>query len=404
MDAFRKLSASGLDVAAKCPASFALSAVDTGSSADATAGTARHRCLDEFADLWNENGHDVEAARAAALAAEEIRSPGAAWLETLRAIDYEALVRTVNGPATKIMVGRAYALHPHDREVHDLGRVPGRSYEYGHQWVCGTYDWIMFDETDTPTLLDFKGSMRTTPVRNNLQIGFYSACAAMAHGFEAMNVELRYINDDGTIQYDRAYFDQIDFAWATQRIRRVLEEVTEARAAVAAGLDPRMSVGTQCSWCPCLAVCPAQTRSIRDLVGRDPHSFVELEAEAAGEAWVQLKVGTEFIERVKRSIDERAKAGKGLPLPAGERLVPVEMVRRSLDPALAMPVLRELFGTRSEECISSKVEPEAVERIARELAIAAGEKQKARVEAVWSALQGAGAVVEKPFVQLRVKK
>lgn len=101
---------------------------------------------------------------------------------------------------------------------------------------------------------------------------------------------------------------------------------------------------------------------------------------------------------------DRAKAGKGLPLPAGERLVPVEMVRRSLDPALAMPVLRELFGARSEECISSKVEPEAVERIARELAIAAGEKQKARVEAVWSALQGAGAVVEKPFVQLRVKK
>ena len=110
----RRLSASGLDVARRCPASFALPAVDTGSSEFAQAGTGRHAFLDEFASHWNKC-RDVQRARELALATVPA---DASWREACEGIDLDAQLVMPNGqPPSKILFGQGYALMPGEEPV-----------------------------------------------------------------------------------------------------------------------------------------------------------------------------------------------------------------------------------------------------------------------------------------------
>ena len=404
--AHRRVSASGLDVARRCPSSFVLPAVDTGSSDAATAGTDRHRFLDEFATHWSKYG-DIHAARAEALALAEERTPGASWLPTLRAIDLEEQLQMGDSIASTVRTGQGYAYHPETQAVEPLGGVENRAYTHGEPWISGTYDWLMLDRGDTPTLVDYKGSMRTTPAKDNLQLAFYAACVAKAHGYRQMHVELRYIHDDGQVFRDRATLDEWDLAYSLDRVSRIAADVASARAAYEAGHLPAMSIGTHCSWCPSLRMCPAQITALREVLdngAREALDTVGLTPELAGQAWVRIEGVIALADRIKSALRERAVTEGGLPLPDGDRLAAVSVSRATIDADVALPLLRELVGDRADSLVQveRKIENASIDRIATELAKASGGKIKDHKERLWQALEPA--VTRSSYTQLKVKK
>ena len=402
----RKISASGLDVARRCPASFVLPAVDTGSSDAATAGTDRHRFLDEFARHWSQYG-DIHAARAEALALAEERTPRAPWLGTLRAINLEEQLQMEDGLAVTVRTGQGYAYHPETQAVEPLGGIENRAYKHGEPWISGTYDWLMLDRSEVPTLVDFKGSMRTTPAKDNLQIAFYAACVAKAHGWRRMHVELRYINEDGSVFHDRATLDEWDLDYTLDRVSRIAADVAAARAVYEAGGTPPMSVGTHCSWCPSLRVCPAQITALREVLddgAREALDTIGLTPELAGQAWVRIEGVIALAERIKASLRERAVTEGGLPLPHGDKLFPVAISRSLIDPEVALPILRALVGDRADALVlvDRKIENAAIDRIATEIAKANGEKIKDHKDRLWQALEPA--ISRSSYTQLKVRK
>ena len=120
-----------------------------------------------------------------------------------------------------------------------------------------------------------------------------------------------------------------------------------------------------------------------------------------GRAWALSKALEEQVERVRAVLRERALV-RGLQLPDGERLVPVETATRTLVFARAEAALRARFGDQVDAFIERSLTNEAVTKLAKQLA--AGKGQKKALDGLWSELEGAGAVKRGAFVQLRVKK
>lgn len=403
---YRRVSASGLDVAAKCESSFALPAVDQESGADAVAGTERHRFIDFFADAWNET-HNVAEARERALAQ---LTPGGSWVKACRGIDLDAQVRLHGGGpvAASIAHGQAYAFNPETREVAELGTMQQRTYRHEEPWVCGTYDWLMFAPLGSiPTLVDFKGSMRATPAQRNLQTAFYASCIAKVHGFSRMRVELRYIDEDGSVSTDAAELDEWDFEGTFETVSAIVGNVNEARAAIAAGQQAPQRVGSWCSFCPSLRVCPAQINAMVALLeegDRVAVSTVGIDPFMAGKLWVRVEGVIDLAERLKASLRERAITDGQLTLPGGERLVAVPTSRVSINVDAALPLLRGIVGDRAESLVEvdRSISPGTIDRLVREVAAAEGSKIKVVGERIWKEL--APAVRQSSFVQLRVKK
>ena len=397
MTTFRRVSASGLDTAQKCPASFALNAVDQESGAAAVAGTGRHAFLDAFAGSWNAH-HDVARARDEALATVPQDAP---WRAACEGIDLVAQVEGV----TLIEVGLAFAYHPETGDVGDLGPVSARDYSPPLPWVCGTLDWVAHRDGGGITLIDFKGQTEAEPAARNLQLGFYAACYAKTRNVPEMRVELRYISDMGAVRVDGADLDAWDFDATLQRVTRICEDVDAARLAAEAGKPVPMRLGTHCTYCPCKVVCPAQIEGARSLLmygEGDLPAIPTLSAAQAGSAWVRVTNGIALLERIERLLRERALAQGGLPLPDGESLVVVSQERKSLDAAEALPILRALVGDRVEELIERSISTTVVTALGGELGLSRGQTKAAGQAAIWEAL--APATKRTTTQSLRVKK
>jgi hypothetical protein len=178
--------------------------------------------------------------------------------------------------------------------------------------------------------------------------------------------------------------------------------VEAARQAHARGDALDYGTGLHCRRCPALTLCPAMVQLARALLAEPitPERLAPLSDDDAGRAWVELKALGELVDRGRAALDERAKL-RGLPLPGGARLVPVEQMRRALLLDRAEPVLREKFGDQVDGVIERSLSAEAVGRLARQLA--PGKGHKAAAEALWADLDAAHAVRRSSFVQLRTK-
>jgi hypothetical protein len=109
----------------------------------------------------------------------------------------------------------------------------------------------------------------------------------------------------------------------------------------------------------------------------------------------------ELVAAMKASLRARAEV-KGLPLPGGDQLVPVEVLRRSVVIEKALPILRERFGDQVDALVERSLSADAVGKLARQ--VAPGKGQKKAVEELWGALAEAGAMKRSTHTQLRVKK
>jgi hypothetical protein len=376
--------------------------------------------LDAFAAAWMRHG-DADRAAADVLLAlkggdeeegdeedeeeDDETKAASAWLETMHRIDMPQQLTSRGRVATRVETGLSFGLNLGTGEVVDLGRVDGRAYTHDAGWVCGTCDWLLtFADGGPPVLVDFKGQRRATPARDNLQTAFYAGCIATLRGYPEMDIELRYIDPDGSVYVDSARCDQW---WLDGGIGRVLEvgrAVEAARAAARAGEIPPIQAGTHCRDCASLRVCPAQTRALASLVAAgDDISVLGLSPSAAGQAWVKIETMLELLKRLKGALRERAITDEGLPLGEGKRLSVVRSTRRKILVDKTIPLLRDRFGSRVDSILETTIKSAKIDRLAVEVVREKGGKVAAAKAELWTGLKGAGAVRESVYTQLRVQ-
>ena len=402
----RRLTASGLERADRCPASFALPAVEDRETDAMRAGTGRHAYLDAVAAHL-----PSDAARELALATVPADAP---WREQCEAIDLEELLTATGADTGRIETGLSHAWDPVSDTAVALDVATHRAYADA-AGIPGTLDWLVTGTSGRVRVVDFKGSQPTTRAADNGQLALYALQVARARGLSEVDVQLVYLAEDGSVRTDEATLDAWDLDAAAARLRATWQRVQDAREALSVGGAPRMRVGDHCGDCPAMRVCPAMTALVRELNDSAVNaelipdawkagaaaSLAQLSDEAAGEAWVRVELLGELVSAMRASLKARAERA-GLPLPGGAMLVPVESRRRTLDVTLALPVLRARFGAQADAAVEQSLSIAAVEKLARQLA--PGRGQKKAVEGVVEELRAARAVRESTFVQLRVRK
>lgn len=378
-------TASKLGLLDACPAAGALPAVWTEATDAMRAGSARHRFIERAAEI----GRDA--------ALDEV-PPGAPWREQCEALDLDAL------PAGEHEV--AYAFDLAADTARRLGAWLGRAYDVSATEVSGTADLIAAPTADRPRwcVIDFKGDEEVEPAGANLQLGFFALCLARLYQLDEVDVAIVYLRHGGGMRWDRATLGPFDLEAVAERLRGIVSRISAVSGVLAAGGTPDVYMGLHCRRCPALLSCPAQAAAAQALLSAPPtnEALAQVTHEEAGAAWVQVKVLGELADRIRAVLAARA-AVAGLPLPGGERLVPVETHRRALVLEKAEPVLRARFGAQVDALVERSLKTDAVAKLARQLAPGRGGVKKVEEE-LWGQLSAAGAVRSSRFVQLRVHK
>lgn len=399
----RRLTASGLGLALACAASHALPAVEDLETDAMRAGTGRHAFLDALVaalETARATGASAASARAAALATVPADAP---WRATCEGVDVEVLLGLTEAREGIVTVGARHTWWPADDTADiEAASAAHRDYRDDAGAIYGTSDWLVESPAGGWTVIDFKGSFRNAPAAQHPQVAFYALSLARAYELASVDVALVYVDEDGSLTRDAATLGPWELdAWAS-RFGELHARVAAARAS-APGDFAR--VGDHCANCPALRVCPAQVALARELVAAppSPEAFPSLSDDDAGAAWQRIALFEELLARAKEAVRLRALR-KGLPLPDGRWLVPVESTRRTLEVDRALPVLRGLVGDRAEALVERSLPASAVDGVAREIAAAGGEKVRAVTERVWAQLKDARAAKESTYVQLRPKK
>ena len=401
--AWRRLTASGLRLAALCAAAYALPADDAESTDAQAAGTGRHAYLDALAVAYR---GDADAARATALATVPA---DAAHRATCESIDVAELLALTGADVGTVEVGVQLDWDPWaDDGGEHVSAAQHRAYRTDPSRIYGTADWIVTAPDGSVVVIDFKGSERNEPAAQHAQLAFYARALARARGLATIGVALVYVHEDGALYADRAHLDEWDLAAHAAKLLDTWVRVTAARAEVDAGRPVGTATGGHCARCPALRVCPAMVTLVRAAVADSTLTPAEITSklarmsdEDAGAAWERLKMIEAAVAVFKASLTARAGL-RGLPLPDGSHLMPVETTRRTVDVEKALPVLRARFGDQADAAVERSLSIGDVERMARQLA--PGKGQRKAVEAVVAELAAAGAVRESRFVQLRVRK
>ncbi len=380
------ITASRLELVERCPAAAALPAVWTESTDDQVAGTARHRFLQRAGEVGRE------------AAVAEVPSD-APWRAQVLGIDTDEIP---TGGRYEI----AFAYDVAADTARELGQWIERAYEVTPTEVSGTLDLVLppGDGRERWTVIDFKGFDEVAPAARNLQLGFGAVCVARVHALDEVDVAIGYIGHNGDLRWDRATLGAFAIEAHASRIRALFAAVGAARAQLAGGGLPDFSTGTHCRYCAALPLCPAQTAAVRAFLADPltPDRLALLSDEDAGRAYPMLQAAEEMLKRAKASVRARAELS-GLPLPGGERLVPVLVPRRKivdLDGMLA--ILREQFGAQADAIVERSVSFESVGELVRQ--VAPGRGLKKALEALQARLEAAKVVKSSSFVQLKTRK
>lgn len=218
-------------------------------------------------------------------------------------------------------------------EARILGKGLGRDYSGARPTeYVGTVD-VLARLEDRVWVADYKSSRNgKTAAARNAQLGFLGLAAARAHGVEAADVVLVFL--DGT-QPDGASLDAFDLdRWEGQL--RDLAAYYESDAQDA----PQM--GEWCRYCPALAACPAQQQTLA-LVAAGEVLPATLTPEVVARAWHRLQAIRGAVEAAGEVIDAYARQTP-VDLGDGRELREVTTARESVDGAAAWRVLVGFAG------------------------------------------------------------
>lgn len=366
------LTPSSHDRIAACPASEVLPQIKEEASEDASRGTIIHAFLDDCA----KHGRDEALARApddfklvcAAIDIDRLPIGKAFRSEVAFAYDY------VKGTARELPV----------RNRQYVGLAPTE--------IPGTCDVVAELDADTAYAGDYKTGHRP-PKPDSMQMRDYALFAARALGKSQAVTEIVHVREDGTVWRERAEFDAFDLAIHEQQIRDTLDAVAKA--------DPsKVTTGEHCRYCPAFKTCPATLALSRQLAGGGLE-IPPLTKETAALALERAKAAKKVIAAVEAEIKAFAER-EAIPLQNGKTYGPRPWSTREVVVEHALPVLVEKFGAEAvDRALPRKATVSAVEKLAKEAAIAAGEKAAPAVRALMADLEKVGAIRVEETMQVR---
>jgi hypothetical protein len=387
-----KLTPSRLGLVARCTAAAVLPEVVEDPSDAMAAGTGRHAFLSAL-------GQTRDRERALATIPE-----GAPWRAACEAIDADALLDGTES----IEVDLRHAYDVHAGTARPLPPDEHRRYgDTSEGEIPGTLDWLVTVRGGRLEVVDFKGTWRVPPAAENLQLATYALQVARARGVDEIDVAIAYVDEDGTIEWDRATLGPWDLAATATRLREIVDRVGAALVQLAGGRQPEASVGPWCGHCPALRTCPAHVTLAARFAGGaldlTPEALVRLDDAGVGRAHETVERLQAILDAVRATIRVRVGAGP-VPLSDGTELYMLETRPRSLDVARALPVLREKVGERADALVKRSIPAEVVQRLGRELGAGRRGGMKAETEALWEKLELAGAVKTATVASVRTRK
>lgn len=259
--------------------------------------------------------------------------------------------------------------------------------------VTCTLDAVIRGVDGSVTVVDLKtGRRRHRPASEHAQLAMGAMCVAGVTGAREVRVVLAKIQP-GHVYVDEATLDVL-----------TLDTRALSLAAHVLAIDSAEPVpGTHCSalYCPAIAVCEGP----RALAGRVPELAralsvaIETEAHAAA-ALLAVKPLQAFVDELKRGAVAWAEThGGSVRMPDGSVMRRTPQPRRTVDPDLALPVLRRELGVTAEDLIKTRrsVSVAAIERAAS-AACPQGRKRvevdtrRRRVSEVMAAIEATGGV------------
>jgi RecB family exonuclease len=383
-----KLTASQLERAKACPASFALPAISFPSSKEANRGTQIHHFLETA----------VTGGRDAAL--EQVPED-APWRATCENIDLSWLTTE----ASHIECEVKFAYKPLTDTARQIRGGSVRDYSaVEDDELAGTADLVITRPDGNLVVIDYKTGRHRVHVVESSQMKLLGLMIARAKGLSQVCVSIVHVSEDGAMDFDELLLRSEDLDRIAQSVRTILSHVSEARRTVAQGQTPDVSVGDHCAFCPAYRACPANTSLAKDLLGMSdsPQRVAELPPYQVGELW-------EWATRARRVLEEIEQGLKAyidnepVPHPDGvSEIARIESLRESIDGRIAVPVLESYLGPAASEVIEPSVSKTRLEKFVRAEAPSA---QDARVilKQIMSGLREASAIKETVYFSYRIR-
>lgn len=386
-------------------------------TAGARVGTGKHRYLQRL----------VEVGREQALAEIEDSDVRA----ICEAIDLEGLP----DPST-YAAEVAFAYDWTTDTARELGRGTDRDYSaITETEIPGQLDVVALVGADGAFVADWKPERMHLPKPTRFeQLRLGALMAARAYGRDQVVVEIIRPREDGPAWRERGTLEIWDLALVAEDTRRRAERVLEARAAYAAGTEPRLVTGEHCRYCNSVEFCPAQTTLLRRLASEDgaeleQRFFDALSPDTAAKAWHRIQAAKILLERLEGALETYALHN---PIDIGDGRIygPATQQSLTLNGSAVWRLFKERLGEAVDpwEAVDIKVVQKKVKELLGRLVTAAakddrlsatlwgivndgGRKaKKLSATAVWEALVnvllagGGGRRTSVEFVKLHRKK
>ena len=365
------ITPSSLDRLNACPASGVLPQIRE-ENADATRGTIIHAFLDDCA----RHGREEALARAPE--------------------DYRLVCAAID--ISKLPIGsnfRSEVAFAYDYQTGRAREIPVRNREYvglSETEIAGTADVIALVDHATVYVGDYKTGHRP-PKPDSMQLRAYALMAARTLGATEAVCEIVHVREDGTVWRERMEMDAFELAIAEQQIRDVVRKVERAT-------PEHVTTGDHCRYCPAFKACPA-TLALARQVAAEKLEIPPLTPETAALALERVKAVKKVVAAVEAEIKAFAER-ESIPLSNGKTYGPRPWHTREVVVERALPVLVKRFGLPAvDAALPRKATVSAVEKLAKEAAIAAGEKVAPAVRALMQELEQAGAIRVEETVQVR---
>jgi hypothetical protein len=302
--------------------------------------------LPHVATAWK-SGADGTAKHAAL--ARRVYGPGidldstdplAIWLDSL---EDEALE-----PLRNSLPEVAYAYDVATGAGRFLGSNLGRTYpETTPVEFAGTADYVRLEGASVQ-VVDLKTGMGDVPhPERNAQLRMLALAAARTHGVDSASVGILHAPEGRTPWWSWATLDAFELEVVAGELRDLARRIEIARAVVATGQTPRLTVGEHCAYCPARHGCPARVAMAQRLAGEPEVVVRDLKAmltpESSALALALWQAATKALQEVGAALYAYASES---PIPLGDGRVwgPRETSREVIDAEKAWLVLVEKYG------------------------------------------------------------
>lgn len=383
-----QLTASQIDRAHACPASFALPIAVLPPSTDASRGTAIHRFLEVL----------VKQGRTVALAEIPLDAP---WRNTCEYLNIDEIIKDAKSLSCEISI----AYNPITGTARILGSQLGREYNINENEIAGTIDLLMEKIDGSVLIIDYKTGHVPIYAASSGQLSFFALAVARALNISEISAAIVQIYENGDFRYNEITLSSQALETISNTIVNTFNKISYARNQVTNGQIPDVYVGEHCSYCPAFRSCPAHINLAKELISQHQtiaSTINHLSPKEAGIVWDRLTYAKKVIEEIEESlkllIDQQP-----IPLPDGEKeIARLESTRESIIGRAAVDILYEHLGELAQEIIEPSVSKTNLENIIKKNSSSSKEAQ-ASIREVMTSLRQLGAIKETPIVSYRAR-